>query len=462
MADLDETKERITIGMASKRDRQKFEEISGRGINESNGFIQEEWNRKLQGRQGMRRFREMRDADATVGASALLYSSFFKSVKWSPEPGTGPRAQEAADFLGEVMEDMSHTWSAFIDDVQSKLYYGWAFFEQVWKYREGPGKDPSRRSKYTDGRIGIRKLKIIPQENLWRWEIADDGGVTGLWVRDNYGSTAYMVPMAKGLHFKTENARGNPEGRSLLRALYRSYYRKTHIEDFEAIGIERNRVGIPKGTMPLEFLSPSANEDKKAVRASFELLLKSTQNNSQGYSLTPAEEDKNGKTGWSYTLMQTAGDSVIDTVPIINRYDRNISRGLLTQFMFLGMDKAGTQALGSELTTVLATALGGWLDGIEETFNRFCVQPLMNMNGFFDDDVPSWKHGEVTEENASIFAQNVERLIRSGGINADESLEQHLRERFDLPEAEENEDEADEVVPPELPPVEVEDDPSEP
>src|SRR5690606_2491763 len=59
-----------------------------------------------------------------------------------------------------------------------------------------------------------------------------------------------VIPMSKGLLFRTEIARDNPEGRSLLRNAYRPWYFKKRIEEIEGIGIERDLAGLPVLTPP--------------------------------------------------------------------------------------------------------------------------------------------------------------------------------------------------------------------
>ena len=47
---------------------------------------------------------------------------------------------------------------------------GWSFHEIVYKRRMGNTKNPTTKSKYTDGLIGWKKLPIRAQETLYRWE----------------------------------------------------------------------------------------------------------------------------------------------------------------------------------------------------------------------------------------------------------------------------------------------------
>ncbi|MGI6498023.1 MAG: hypothetical protein ACOX0U_04265 [Oscillospiraceae bacterium] len=50
--------------------------------------------------------------------------------------------------------------------------------------------------------------------------------------------------------FRTKSRKGSPEGRSILRNAYRSWYFKRRIQEIEGIGIERDLAGFPTLTAP--------------------------------------------------------------------------------------------------------------------------------------------------------------------------------------------------------------------
>ena len=59
------------------------------------------------------------------------------------------------------------------------------------------------------------------------------------------GLGTYTIPMSKALLFRTKSRKNNPEGRSILRNAYRSWYFKRRIQEIEGIGIERDLAGLP-------------------------------------------------------------------------------------------------------------------------------------------------------------------------------------------------------------------------
>jgi peptide/nickel transport system substrate-binding protein len=147
----------------------------------------------------------------------------------------------------------------------SMLIFGFSYHEIVYKYRKGDSKDPTKKSKHNDGRIGWRKMPIRAQETLFRWEIDIDGGIQAMVQTDPSTGGTYIIPIEKSLLFRTSSQKNNPEGRSILRNAYRPWYFKRRIEEIEAIGIERDLAGLPVAYLPPEYLSSTASPEQVSV-----------------------------------------------------------------------------------------------------------------------------------------------------------------------------------------------------
>jgi hypothetical protein len=198
----------------------------------------------------------MSDNDATLGAVLSAVDTLVRQVPWTVKPaeehGT---AQQWADFVEECMGDMSQTWEEFISEVFSMLVYGHSIFEILYKPRT-----EAENSVYTDGRIGWRKFEIRAQDSIERWEFDVDGGIQGYWQRLDRGGSV-LIPIEKSLLFRTKSHKGNPEGRSLLRNGYRSWYLLKRLEEIEAIGFERNLAGMPILQVPPQLMNPNIGGD---------------------------------------------------------------------------------------------------------------------------------------------------------------------------------------------------------
>ena len=126
------------------------------------------------------------------------------------------------------------------------LPFGYSVFEIVYKIRRGPNsRSPKFRSNFTDGLVGWRKIAMRAQDTISEWVIDEDGGIRGYYQNAAPNYETVFIPIEKSLLFRTEVNKNNPEGRSLLRNAYRSYYFLKRIQELEAIGIERELAGLP-------------------------------------------------------------------------------------------------------------------------------------------------------------------------------------------------------------------------
>jgi hypothetical protein len=177
---------------------------------------------------------------------------------------------------------MSHSWEDLLSEILSMLVYGWAYHEIVLKRRIGPLEaSPERRSKYTDGRIGIRKLPILSQDTLQRWEMQPDGGIAGMWQRPWITADLILIPIEKSLLFRTTSRKNNPEGVSILRSAYESWYALKHIRFVEQVGIERDLCGVPVIYAPGRLSAASAAPEEQALYASLNKIVRDLKFNEQ-------------------------------------------------------------------------------------------------------------------------------------------------------------------------------------
>ncbi len=302
----------------------KFTQIGRVGYKQFGGQIYEEFHTSLQGRNGIKIYREMRDNDPVIGAALLAIEQLIASVQWYVEPVSAKRVdKQRALFLKACMNDMSHSWHSFVEAITTMFTYGWAYFEVVYKMRP-------------DHRIGWRKIEIRKQSTLLQWELSEDGGIYGLWQQDETGQPPVFIPIEKSILFRTRT--DNPEGRSLLRNAYRPWFIKKNVEEIEAIGIERDLIGFPVITLPEGLDLDADTDENRELRSFLESLLKSLRRDEQEGLVLPF--------GWDLRLLGGGNSSrrQFDVDRVINRYDKRIAASLLSQFILLGSDRVGSFA----------------------------------------------------------------------------------------------------------------------
>ncbi len=424
-------------------------ELGVTGLGRFGGWIVEEFLTELRGIQGRRVFREMAANDATVGAMLFAVNQLVRQVDWGVEPATGTsvdtvQAAAAQEYVkGALFEDMSHTWQDALTEILSELVYGWAYLELVYKYRRGPGEDPTQRSRFLDGGFGWRKWAIRAQETLYQWELDSSGGIQGMTQQpppgqgpvDAQGAGAaatftggglITIPIDKALLFRTRSDRNNPEGVSMLRTAYRAWYFKKRIEEVEGIGVERDLAGLPV-LIPPPKINPWDTSDPEmiAVKAAAERLIRNIRRDQQEGVFIP--------NGWELQLLTTGGRRQFDTTAIIERYDTRIAMSLLADFILLGHQAVGSWALSSDKTQLFAVAVGGILDSIAQVVNRHAIPRLMALNGWPAILSPRLTHGDLETPDLDALGNFVQRLAQVGAITLDPKLQSYLREAAGLP-----------------------------
>jgi hypothetical protein len=376
----------------------------------------------------------MRDNDAVVGAILYAIESLIRQVEWTVRPADdSDAALDAARFLEECVEDMSNDWESFISETLSMLVFGFAPFEICYKVRGGDSEDVTRRSKYNDGRIGWRKFSIRGQDTIAKWIFDEDGVVSGMVQRVDFDEV--VIPIEKLLLFVTKNERGNPQGRSLLRNAFRSWYFLKRLQEIEAIGVERDLAGLPVLQVPPQIMTSKATTAERALRNELESIIQQIRRDEREGVILPAELDRDGKpTGFKLSLLSSGGSRQMNTDQIIRRYESRIAMSVLAEFILLGSDAHGSFALASSKTALFATSLRAILESMAATLNRFAVDRLFAYNPEFDQTLlPRFTYGDIEDRPLDEISSFLTQMTNVGLITPDAGLEEVLRENAGLP-----------------------------
>jgi phage gp29-like protein len=412
-------------------------ELGTSGLRRSGGFVHEEFLNQLRGRRGFLVYREMADNDPVIGSILYAIEKVVLRLEWRIDPfDDSPEAEEIQKFIDECMEDMSDSWDQTLASILSMLVYGFSFHEIVYKIRKGDSKDPKYNSKHNDGKIGWRKFAIRSQESLNNWMMDADGGIQGYRQIDPAGGGFREIPIDKGLLFRTNVSKNNPEGRSLLRNCFRPWYYKRRIEEIEAIGIERDLAGLPVAKVPPEYLSSGATAAQQSVLAEITQIVQNIKRNEQEGVIFPLMYDENGNEMFSLELLSSGGSRQFDTDKVIARYDQRISMSVLSDFILLGHEQVGSFALGSQKMDLWTMSVEAIAKSIAEVMNQYAIPRLLKLNGMNTELAPYLSYGEVSSVDLNELSNYVQKLIGAGALSPDEKLEAYLREQASLPPAE--------------------------
>lgn len=356
---------------------QNFKPLGVSGLRRYGPYIYEDFLPELRWPGAGRVYQEMADNDAVIGAVMYLAEMLIRGCTWEVKAnGNSDVDKEAAKFLHECMHDMDMSWANTICEILSMLVYGFSFHEIVYKVRRGPEETNSKyRSKYSDGRIGWRRLPCRAQTSLAEWEFDEEGDVRAFIQRCEPDFNTVRIPMSKGLLFRTRVSKDNPEGKSMLRNAYRAWFFKKHFEEIEGIGIERDLAGFPVLTAP-EGLDLWNDEDPRMVKmkADAEALVASVRRDSEEGMLLP--------NGWDLKLLTSGSSRQINIGETIERYDNRIAITMLSDIILIGNNRTGSFALADTKQSLLAAALQAQVSNIADVFNAFAVPRLFAMNSF--------------------------------------------------------------------------------
>lgn len=402
------------------------------GDNTSNGQIRaDEFLPELRGKKAIRKYREMRDNDSTIGAVMYATEQVLRDVDLKVMPANdSAEAKEEAEFVKSVLDDMDHTLDDHIAESLSNLSYGFAWFEVIYKRRNGPTeRSDKKRSKYTDGRMGVRKIAIRAPWTISRFDVDQQtGDVKGIYQDGSGYNNSNYIPTRKSLYYRTTTINGDPAGRSILRNAYTSYEYVNNLQSIEAIAVERELAGIPVARIPAEYLSGDATATQSGFVNNLQSILRDVKFNEQGYIILPSDTypDKDGAPTnqklVDVELMSSSGSRNIDIDPIVRRYQHDIARSVLSEFLMLGGGNTGSYALSKSKTDLFLRALESYIQAIVDVLNKQLVERLWELNGLNYDLMPTIVAGDVAPHDLREIAAFL-RNLNGADINVSDHPE---------------------------------------
>ena len=402
------------------------------GDNTYNGQIRaDEFLPELRGKKAIRKYREMRDNDSTIGAVMYATEQVLRDVDLKVMPANdSAEAKKEAEFVESVLDDMDHTLDDHIAESLSNLSYGFAWFEVIYKRRNGPTeRSDKKRSKYSDGRMGVRKIAIRAPWTISRFDVDQQtGDVKGIYQDGSGYNNSNYIPTRKSLYYRTTTINGDPAGRSILRNAYTSYEYVNNLQSIEAIAVERELAGIPVARIPAEYLSGDATASQSGFVNNLQSILRDVKFNEQGYIILPSDTypDKDGAPTnqklVDVELMSSSGSRNIDIDPIVRRYQHDIARSVLSEFLMLGGGNTGSYALSKSKTDLFLRALESYIQAIVDVLNKQLVERLWELNGLNYDLMPTIVAGDVAPHDLREIAAFL-RNLNGADINVSDHPE---------------------------------------
>ena len=403
------TKEKVKAAEQPVAEGEARRQIGAHGLSIWGGFVTEEYLAALKPWSREVRFYLEMQNDIVIGTLLDAIKMPLLAAEFSVEAASEDEVdQRAKTFLWDNMQMMKRqSWRSHAVDSLEMLDFGFAVGEMVLEKRD-------------DGRLWMKNIDPRGQETLKRWEI--DGDEATGFVQGRFRSSVNeeaVIPLSKCVHAVFRGRKGNPQGKSLLRSIFSTFQFKKNLELFEAIGIERDVGGMPVFELPENPISEDDFADLKATGKGIRV-------DEEGFIILP----------FGVTLSPYGSSSKqVNTRDVINAKQKDILMRFFAQFVALGMESVGTQALVEGSQDFFSIAMRGIQVELLETWQHQFVPFLFQYNSFPGmTDLPkiAWKAPGKVDYQSIIEAYT--KGVTSRAITPIREDEEALREAMDLPE----------------------------
>jgi hypothetical protein len=410
------------------------------GLSRFGGTITQEFQRELQGGNAVKTYAAMA-VHPVVSATLLAIDMTLRSVGWYTEPiSDRPEDKEVAEFIDGCRADMGQAWAEVVSQIFTMLRFGFSLGEIVYKKRLGQNppkyvEDPAR-SLFDDGMIGWRRWQFISPASLYeaeRWIYDEYGRIQGV----NQTSERYTpvpIPIEKLLLWRTVTEWDNPEGRSILRPMYQSWYYATELAEVEAISAERMGAGFPVIYLGRDTSKDGPDSDFSAAQ---DMVRNVRVDEQMGLVITHPKMGAGAPEGEGilFELVSSPSRGGADFDKIITRHEQRMAMSALAQFIFLGMTRVGTQALGETTVDFFTRSVSAWADIAASVINRFAIPRLLALSPRYAklNELPQLKHSDLDVPDLVGIADYINKLVGAQVLLPHPALERHLLEIAELP-----------------------------
>ncbi len=332
--------------------------IGVKGLKVLSGRVAEEYQTALKSWTNESKvYIEMRD-DVIVGTllDAVKLPLLAANITTTPGGDATPADVEAAKWLEANLNSMvGQEFHSHVEDALECLDFGFSVGEITLEKR-------------TDGRLWLKNIDPRGQETLYEWGFAQDepDRVEVFRQSDPDSFNVFDIPLSKCVHVAYRGRKGNPQGKSLLRSVFRPWKFAKYLEDLEGIGIERDIGGMPIASLKDANLSDDDIDKLKET-------LKSLRKDEEMYLIEPE-----GVTIRAYS----GGNKIYDVAAVIERKQKEILGRMFAQFLKLGMDKVGTQALVQGSQDFFTLGLEAVQRYLVDAWNQQLVPYLFKFNSW--------------------------------------------------------------------------------
>lgn len=379
------------------------------------GLIIEDFNSKFADvKQALAIYDEMRRTDGTVQAVLLALELPLLQAEWYLEPASQDALDmEIAETLGwNLFEGTTSSFQTLLRQALGMHWAGFSAFEKVFEPKTYNGKSF----------VGWRKFAPRLQQTVNRWDFDEHGGLRGFYQLAPTSPKEVYIPVWKSLVFTNRQEGSNVQGMSFLRPAYKHWYFKDKLYRLQAIGFERDVVGVPVMKLP----PGSGAKD----RAKAEEIVKSLRRDENAGAVM--------KQNWDLELLgvkAAGGNREASILEAIRHHDLKIAQSALAQMINLGEGSRGAYALAVPMSDLMTLAMAAQADYVADAITRYAIHQLVGLN-WPGRKSPELKHGDIRKKDLRQTSLVLNALTTAGLLDASPEVLDYIRHYFGLPERE--------------------------
>lgn len=390
--------------MVKKSDYTK--EIGQSGTSINYGIIDgEEYNWDLRGERAIKVYEEMRRGDATVNQSLSAIKEPILQAQYRVDPASEDKADvEVAEFVYDCLHHIVD-WRKFLGEALTFLDFGHAVFEMVFEPRTVNGHQ----------RLALVKLGFRKQTTIKGWTMED--GKPGIKQMTPSGKT-FNIPAGKLVRITNKQEGDNFEGVSVLRTAYKHWYIADKLYKIDAIGHERQALGV------LDILVPKGakESDKKKMIAA----ARNLRANEESYIMRPE--------GWEVSFMDMKAKSLKDITPSLEHHTRKINSNILAQFLDFGTTgAAGSRATSEDHSRLFELSVQRVAEHIAFELQRTAVRTLVDLN-YTNRPYPTLAVNKISDDDVTIISDAFKKFVEAGVLHPRPDDENTIRKMIGVGE----------------------------
>jgi hypothetical protein len=150
----------------------------------------------------------------------------------------------------------------------------------------------------------------------------------------------------------------------------------------------------------------------------YQQLIRNIRNDEQASIILPSDRDMHGQPYYQFELMSSPGKRPFDTDAIITRYDQRILMTVMADFIMVGHERVGSNAMVRSKSKLFTAAIESYLDSASAVVNEDAIPRLLRLNGIKTATPPRLMHGDVERADMDVlgtFMFNLAQAISLAG-----------------------------------------------